>query len=333
MSIYKIAAKTGFSVSTVARALSGTGYCSKEKKKIILQVAKEMNYKPNHAAKELRQKETKRIIFGIPEIDNPYYFKMIQGVNSLLEEHGYIMMIFNTKKQLKKELEMIDLLAQKYCDGIILVSHDFSETNVNAIRETNRPAVILNRYLDQRPDDNFDYVYNNHIQAMEFATEHLVQRGCKKILLFTGDQSEQTSSERTQGYYNVLRKYNIPIDKKIILNGDYRKDCAYEVFKKFLRNNPVDFDGIVTSNDMMALGVLDVCDEVGIKVPDNFKLVSFDNTDMANIIKPKLSSIDLHEYELGRKGSELLLERLNGRVTATNYTLTPTLYVRQSSEI
>ncbi len=333
MSIYEIAKITGFSASTVARALRGNGYCSEEKRKIIEKVALEINYKPNHTAKELRRNQTKRILFGIPEMDNPYYFKMIQGVNTVLEKAGYITMIYNTKKQLKKELEMIELLSQRYCDGIILVSHDFCEANVNALRSTKRPAVILNRYLDQKPDDNFDYVYNGHMQAMEFATEHLLQRGCRKILLLTGNKLEQTTAERNQGYFNMLKKYGVEVDEDIILNGEYRRDCAYDVFKKFIHNNRKPFDGIVTSNDMMALGVLDVCEEIGLKIPEEIKLVSFDNTDMSTLIKPKLSSVDLHEYDLGVKASELLLERLGGRTIAKNYTLTPTLYVRQSSEI
>lgn len=334
MSIYEIAKITGYSPSTVARALRGDGYCSEEKRKEIERVVKEINYTPNRLAKELRQNVSKRILFGIPEMDNPYYFKMIQGVNSALEEAGYIMMIYNTKKELKKELEMISLLAQHYCDGIILCSFDFTEANISAIRKTKRPAVILNNYKDQKANDNFDCVYNGHTEGMEFATEHLIERGCRDIILLAGDLSTQTSRERAQGYFNVLEKHGIPIIKDRVLNGDYRKDVAYEAFKKYLTGRQkIDFTGIVAANDMMALGVIACCEEFNLRIPDDIKLVSFDNTDFSTLIKPNLSSIDLHEYDLGKKAGELLLERIEGRSYVSNFILTPTLYARQSSQI
>lgn len=332
MSIYKIAKLTGFSPSTVARALSNKGYCSEETRKKIMKVVEEINYSPNLVAKELRKKVSKRIIFGIPDIANPYYFKMIQGINDALENKDYHLMLFHTKKSLSKELEMINLLNQRYCDGIILVSFDFCEENISAIRNTNRPVVILNRYDKQRPDDNFDYVYNGHTEAMAMATEHLVERGCRNIVLLTGDPKEQTSMERNQGYISILNKYNLPVREEMMLNGNYAKEAAYDAFMEFERKN-IKFDGIVASNDLMALGVLKAAQELKIKIPKDVKLVSLDNTDFATLIKPTLSSVDLHEYELGNKAGQLLLERLNSRKTVSNYILTPTLYIRQSSQI
>ena len=143
--IKDIARITGYSTSTVARALSGSGYCDIEKKKKILAVAKELNYQSNSSAIALRRGYTKRILFCIPDICNIFYFKMIQGVIEVLEANGYYAMLYTTEKSLKKEIDIIRTLEQKFCDGMIMVSFDFCEENISAIRACGCPVVLTNK--------------------------------------------------------------------------------------------------------------------------------------------------------------------------------------------
>lgn len=334
MSIYLIAKITGYSPSTVARALRNEGYCSKEKKLHILRVAKEINYTPNLIAKELRYSISKRIILGIPDIENPFYFKIIQGIQDAIEKKGYFLMLFNTKKQINNELEMINMLNQKFCDGIIWDSFNFCEKNIESLRSIKRPAVLLNNYSDQIEDDNFDCVSNQQTSAMKLATEHLIRRGCKNILLFVGDLNEQTAKDCLNGYTLALEKHSIPLRMDYVLDGVYSKDGAAAVFIDFIEKNKIDnLDGIVTANDLMAIGVLENCIKMNIEIPKNLKLVSLNNLDILSIVKPSISSVDLHAYEMGKKSGELLLERIEGRKTVSNYSLTPTLYVRKSTQL
>lgn len=144
--IKEIARITGYSTSTVARALSGNGYCGAEKKEKILSIAKQLNYQSNSSAIALRSGCTKRILFCIPDICNIFYFKMIQGVIEVLENNGYYAMLYTTEKKLDKEIDMIRLLKQKFCDGMIMVSFDFCKENISAIRESGCPVVLTNKY-------------------------------------------------------------------------------------------------------------------------------------------------------------------------------------------
>lgn len=127
--IYDIAKKTGLSPSTVARALSGNGYCSKKSKEIVVKAAKEMNYVPVQAAKILKSKITKKVMFCIPDIFNPFYFSMIRGVNQVLEKHDYHTILVYTEHNRNRELRMIEALKERFVDGMIMVSFDFNEKN------------------------------------------------------------------------------------------------------------------------------------------------------------------------------------------------------------
>ena len=116
-SIHDIARLTGFSATTVARALNNNGYCKAKTKQIILEAAATLNYTPNLTAKALRSNCTRRVLFCIPDICNPFYFRMIQGAARVMEENDYYIMLYNTEKSIKKELKALTLLQQKYCDG------------------------------------------------------------------------------------------------------------------------------------------------------------------------------------------------------------------------
>ena len=329
--IHDIARLTGFSATTVARALNNSGYCKDKTKQIILDTAKSLNYTPNLMAKSLKSNKTRRVLFCIPDICNPFYFRMIQGASRVMEENDYYIMLYNTEKSLAKELKALNLLQQKYCDGIILISFDFCEKNIGALRRIGMPAVLGNRVLDIKPDDPFGYIYVDHIRGMELAAQHLLDKGCKNVLLMTGTLREQTSRERTEGYTRVLDRHNIPLNFDYIIDCSYTTDGAYKSFSEFMEKKlPV--DGVIAANDLTAYGVLTYCHEKGIKIPDDIKLVSFDNTDYAVVSTPTLTSIDMCQYELGESMAKLLLDRILGNTNTENKTLTPTLIERESSK-
>lgn len=331
MSIYKIAEITGYSPSVVARALRNSGYCSEKKRQHILEVAEQINYHPNQAAKSLRMNKTKQVLFCIPDICNPFYFEMIDGVLQVLEKNGYTAMLFPSRKSITREKQMIERYQSHYYDGIIFVSFDFCEENIEAIRRAGVPTVLTNRYTGQRPDDVFDYVFSDHHYGMRVAVEHLLDKGCRDIVILSGDTSLQTSRERYDGYCQALREHGMEVRPDYLLNGDYDTEQSYAAFSEFMATGkPV--DGVVASNDLAALGVLRYCREHGIPIPDRIKVVSFDNTEYARITHPALTSIDLKQYDIGVAAANLLIERLeNGRTETKNCFLQPVLFERDST--
>ncbi len=327
MSIKLISEMTGISYATVARALSGNGYCSKEKRDIIAKAAEEIHYHPNLSARTLRNNRTEKILLGIPDICNAFYFRMIEGITEELDKVGYYPIIFNTRHLLDKELKLIDLLSQRYADGLIFVSFNFTEENIGAIRRTNLPVVLTNRYEGIRRDDNFDFVYSDHTAGMEKLTEYILGCGCKDILLLAGNEGEQTSLERVQGYKNILQKHNIPVREEYILNGEFRTEPAHDAFGAFMQSGrPV--DAVITANELMFMGVMRYMTEHHIDL-NAFRMASFDNTDFSRNLS--VTSLDLKQDEIGRNAVRLLMERIDGKRTESKQVyLMPELIVRKT---
>lgn len=330
MTIYDLAKITGYSSATVARALSGRGYCSDKAKQDIKTAAKKAHYNFNSQAQSLRSNKTNKIICCIPDICNPFYFLVIKGINEVLEKNHYVLMLYPTEKKVEKELQAVKLCQRKYADGVIMISFDFCKKNIDAIRESGIPTVLGNQYLDQKPDDNFDYIYVDHTHGMELAANHLLERGCKKILLVTGDLQKQTSHERSLGYIKALHEHGLREDPAYMIDGGYEKRQSAAAVEDFIRSGKP-FDGIIAANDLSAAGALETLRNHNIKIPDEVKLVSFDNTDYATMASPSFTSIDMCQYELGECLASTLLERLAGRRYLKNTVLEPRLVKRQSS--
>lgn len=330
--IYEIAEKTGLSPSTVARALSNRGYCSEKAKEIVLKAANELHYTPTHAAISLKSKKTDKILMCVPDIYNPFYFKMIKGANDILEEYGYFMLLCYTKHSVNQELKMIRSLCERFGDGMILVSFDFSETILSAVRSCPLPIVLTNKYDNEQITDNFDYVFVDDTKGVYLATQHLVAQGHRNIGLIVGNIREQTGRERADGYFAALQDASIRPNNAYVLESDYTRLGGYESMLKLLsrKSRP---SAVVCVNDLTAIGCLDACRESSIHVPEDIAIVSMDNTDYCTCTAPMLSSVDMQQEELGRTAAILLMERIEQkRRQRKSIRLEPELIIRASSQ-
>ena len=329
--IYVIAEKTGLSPSTVARALSGRGYCSQKARQTVLEMAEKLHYTPTHAARSLKSKRTEKVLMCVPDIYNPFYFKMIQGANDVLEQYGYFILLCHTKHSVAQELKMIRSLTERYGDGMILVSFDFNEKNLAAIRDCPLPIVLTNKYGGEKVMDNFDYVYVDDTKGIYLATQHLIGQGHKKIALIVGSTAEQTGKERAEGFSAAMKDGGLPVPAGSVVQSDYTRKGGYGSAEKLLggKDRPT---AIVCANDLMAIGCMDSCRARGIRIPGDVAVVSMDNTDFCTCTSPTLSSIDMQQEELGRIAATLLMERIDKkRRLKESVCLEPELVVRQSS--
>ncbi|WP_123041551.1 LacI family DNA-binding transcriptional regulator [Cohnella candidum] len=329
--IYHIAERVGVSPSTVSRALSGRGYCGEKTKAKILKAAEELNYAPDSAAKMLKMRQTNKIIFAVPDICNPFYFDMINGINQVLEEHGYLLILFYTKHSLRDELKAIQNLRERVADGMIMVSFNFCEENIGAINALQEPVVLTNKYVSPSGKDRFDYVYVDTYTGIKQATEHLIGQGIRRIGYIGGSLAEQTGYQRFCGYRDALEEAGLPLDDRLISESDYTENGGY-LHAKTLLGTTDKPEGIVAANDLMAIGVMKACEEAGLRIPEDVAVVGMDNLDLASRVYPKLTSVSLMQEEIGRKAAQVLINRLRGYpVDKTERKLLPQLVVRNSS--
>lgn len=307
--IYDIASKTGFSASTVARALSGNGYCGKTTKEAVLRAARDMNYTPVQAAKTLKSKITSKVMFCIPDILNPYYFRMIGGVNEILEQHGYYTILAYSEHNPEKEIQLVKALEARFVDGLIMGSFDFSEFLIETIRKSRLPVVLTNLYGSKDDHDNFDCVYVDHTKAVYIAALCLLEKGHRDICLVIGSIREQTGAERLLGYRRALKEYGLAYREELVVQSDFTLDGGRRDFSAFMEKK-IPVTALVACNDLMGVACLNYCGEHGLRVPEDVSIITLDNTDYCLCTSPKLTSVDMRQYTLGRNAAGLLLERI-----------------------
>lgn len=328
--IYNIAKETGLSPSTVARALRGTGYCSQENREKVLAMAKQLGYRPMQAAKVLKTKRTNKILFCIPDISNTFYFKMITGVTSALEKFNYYTLICYTKQNPEYEFRMIQNLSEHYGDGMIMVSINVTEELVDAINQCNMPVVLASRYEHETSRDVFDNIYTDTELGIKIATEHLVSFGHKRIGYVGGSQKTTLGNMRLQGYKKAMAEAGLDIDERFVLEGNLLRESGYEIGIRLIQSGNLP-TGIVFANDLMAIGFMMACEEKGVSIPSDVSIVGMDNSEPAIYVRPKLTSIIMHEEDIGRDAAEMLIERiLHGRTIRKMVRLRPELAERES---
>jgi LacI family transcriptional regulator len=212
-----------------------------------------------------------------------------------------------------------------------MVSFNFCEKNIKAINSADAPVVLTNKYDSGNGQDKFDYVYVDTYQGIRMATEHLLKQGHQRIAYVGGNMKEQTGLERYMGFRDTVIDAGLKWEERYIFESNYTESGGYLCGKKILKMNDMP-TAVVASNDLMAIGIMNACDEAEIKIPNDISIIGMDNTDIATRVSPKLSSIAMMQEEIGRNAAQILMDRLNGDVEEKKTVkLLPRLVVRESS--
>lgn len=312
-SIRDIAQIAGVSTATVSRVLNHKGGYSAETEQRVLAVLEANGYIGNMAAKTLREAKSKTIGLILPNIDNPFYSCLAYHIESMLYEKGYSLLICNSAERLDKEVAYFRTLIGKHVDGVLCASPlaGFPE---NFPLHT-LPVVCIDRIPGE--ERAIPCVVNDDYAAGKCATEHLIRKGCRKILLVTFHVQGQTAgwNQRARGYLDALEENHIPADRNYILERPGREAPSQEfeiLVRSFLREGRFPLDGVVGTSEAAAIGALFALKDRGLRVPQDVKLVTFDNTLQSVLTQPGLTSIDRKPQLLAQRAVELLLEMIAG---------------------
>ncbi len=330
-----IAETLGISITTVSKALKNYPDVSEKTKKSVLDLANSLQYTPNSFAVNLRTKESKTIGLIIPEVVHHFFSSVVNGIIAEAEKNGYLVIILQSNESLELEKKQVELLINKRVDGIILSLSNESNDDLHLKEIIRReiPLVQFDKIAKLIPSSKV--IINDQKAAFE-ATEHLIQKGCKKIAHIRGPINPQNAIDRFLGYKKALEKNNIPFDSKLVYTC---KNVTFEEGKEFaeqiIKDHP-DVDGIFVITDLVAVGVLAYFNENNIKVPQQVKIIGFSNWFMSQVITPKLSTVDQPSYEMGVQSFSLLLEEMNANKEMKTFTpktieLTTTVIERESS--
>lgn len=307
VTVKDIAKMVGVSANTVSRALSGRPEISEKTKKKILEAAQSLGYVSNRAALSLKRKKTHIIGVVIEDNVNPFWAEVLKGVEATAKIHGYHVILANTSRNYQAEVEGVQMLLERRVDGFLISPVQESYDDILSLKKYEVPFVIMGRYVENL---EAPMVYDDGIRGGEIATNYLIKKGCRKIA-FVGAQSYNTaSSERCQGYRKALQENGIKIRKELIKTGGIEIEGGYKSTLELLKSK-VEFDGIFVYNDLMTLGVIKALKEREIKIPDEVRIIGYDDISYAAFISPSLTTMRMKKFEIGEIAFNLLFDSKN----------------------
>jgi len=326
-SIYDVAREARVSVFTVSAVVNHKSHVREKLRKRVETAIRALNYRPNLIARSLANQRTHTIGMIVPDIANPFFPVVVRGAEDAAQRHGYNLLLCNSDDSLDKEETAVELLLAKRVDGVLLTKAggDFRPGLRQMIKQVAVPFVLVMRTY---PKLTKDAVITDDYRGAYEAVCHLARSGRQRIGLIGGPRKVSNALARWRGFHDALKASGLPLDPELVVEGDYRIDSGYRAGHALLSHQP---DGIYVANHLMTVGLLKAAEEMGLKCPDDFGLISFDDYPWLGVFRPKLTTVELPKRQLGIDAAELLIRRISGDTTkAAVLKLQPELRIRES---
>lgn len=307
VTIYTVAREARVSMATVSRVVNGNPNVKPETRQKVLDVIKQLNYRPNAVARGLASKKTTTVGVVIPNITDPYFAELALGIDDVASMYKYNIILTNSDSDDEKILKVVRSLLAKQVDGLIFMGHDVSDDLRNEFESTNTPVVVAGSVVN---DDALPSVRINYQAAAKEATEFLLKHGDQQIAYITGPLRYSINGEdRLNGYKEALANNNVAFNESLVIETDGSYQAGYakaqEVIEKGLK-------AAYVTDDSLAAGLLNGLTDAGISVPDDFELISSNNTNYTKVVRPTITSITQPLYDLGAISMRLLTKLMDG---------------------
>lgn len=304
VTVKDIAKAAGVSVNTVSRALNGKPDVNQETKQKIVEVARKLGYVSNKSALSLKRQKSYIVGVVIEDNANPFWAEVLKGVEVTAKSYGYHVILVNTARNYETESEGIKMLIERRVDGLLISPVQEKYDDILNLKRYEIPFVIMGRHIEGL---DVPMVYDDGIRGGRIVTNYLIEKGCKKIA-FVGAQSYNTaSSERCKGYRQALEEHKISIEENLIKTEGIEIDGGYSSIMQLVKAH-VDFDGVFVYNDLMALGVIKALKELKIKIPQDVKVVGYDDISYSSFICPSLTTMRMKKFEIGEIAFKMLFD-------------------------
>lgn len=329
-----IAKEADVSPTTVSLVLKNhdTTRVGAETRKLILEIAKRLNYRPNYAARALLKQESYTLGLVITTLVNPFYSEIAQDIIARCKEIGYSVIISSVRGGIEDERRSVQDLLDRGVDGLIMCSAYRDDPVVFDLIQLGVPFILALRGVRQRVGDPpVDFIVVDNKRGGYIAVKHLLRLGHRRIGIITGDPETVTGKHRLQGSLAAFKANGIVPLQNLIKFGDFQRDCAYCMTGELLqeKDRPT---AIFAHSDHMAMGVLERLCKEGIKVPDDMAVVGFDDIEMGRLPGVDLTTVTQKKAIMGRMAVDNLISKIRGEShhLATRVILDPILIIRRS---
>lgn len=322
--IVDVARLAGVTPTTVSRVINNRGYISEKTKKRVYEVMDELGYQPNEIARSLTKQKSNTIGVIVPHISHPYFAKLISNLENEAAKKDYKIILCNSKEKAEKEKQYLDMCKSNRVAGIIICSGNVESNKINT---GGIPVVLLEKNFEEGKLG----IQCDNYQGGKLATEHLIECGCKKILHLSGVIDEEMPADnREKAFIDVCSKNEIEYFIKKYDIDTYNQMNYYDYIKAAL-NEIEGVDGIFASSDLIAAQVIQVCNEIKIRIPEDIKLVGFDDVDISQLTTPRITTVHQPIKEMARLSIELIDAKYNNIEVNEKTILSIKLIIREST--
>ena len=330
ITIKDIARELNISVSTVSRALQNHPDISERTKDLVRDCARQLDYKPNIMASNLRTSKNTTIGVVIPELNHHFFSSILDGIEQTANEAGYNILICQTGEDVQKEIRSVQTLIGSRVAGMLVgVSKQTAQLHhLQEVLDNSIPLVLYDRPCPSLPCDQV--VSDDYMGAFN-AVEYLIQTGKRKVMFMSSSFQLEVSRRRYQGWRDALMRYHIPIHDNMIVECDTRSGAIIAT-PRILQSEDRP-EAIFCVNDDCAAGVLHAAQIMGVKVPDELSICGFSNAPICRATVPMLTTVQQHGVAIGKRATMRLLKRLAGEDRIPQTEMVPTdLIVRETTK-
>ena len=327
--IKDVALKAGVSYTTVSHVINKTRPVSEEACKRVNEAIKELNYRPNMIARNLRKQNTLTIGVVNSINNDPYMAEVIDGLEKECYSEGYSVIVCHSELSVKKEKENIEMLLEKGVDGIIIHCLMADEHGRELLENEQVPVIFLQYYIPDLPADMF---CTDDFKGGYSAAHHLVDFGHRKIACIAGySRKENSTYHRKEGWEAALQENGITPPPEYLIETGYTLDSGYTAMKRLLRL-PDPPTAAICYCDMQAMGAIRAAEDLGLRIPEDFSVVGYDNLHISEFTRPRLTTINQPKKELGVTVFHRLKERIHDNsIKEEQHTLPVELIIREST--
>lgn len=306
VNIYDVAEKAGVGIGTVSRVLNNSNKVKAETRTKVLNVIKELNYRPNKLAQNLASQKANSIGVIVPTFIDHFFVEVLKGIQAALEAEKIDLILYKIDKDSEMLDKILDIVHSKKVDGIVAVTMDIGERDYQQLLTEEIPIVLA----DEKNED-FHSIYLDDLKGAEIAAQYLIDQGHQDIAFINGIKDSQHGLKRLEGLKNILAENNLVLEADLLKFGDFHTETGYQLMLDILELPEEKWPtAVFAASDNQAIGILEALKEKNITVPEEIAVVGYDNIELAKYLK--ITTIWQPMYKLGHLAIEILLKAIRG---------------------
>ncbi|OZG50293.1 LacI family DNA-binding transcriptional regulator [Bombiscardovia coagulans] len=325
--IRQIAEMSGVSIATVSRIINGKGGASDATIKKVQKVVNDLGYEPNFVAKTLSEQSSDVIAVLVPNLTNPFFAELVEHIEQAAQAQGYRVYLCDSEDDRSRVEYYLKFMEGIRVRGAIINSLFVSEEDLNRLHQLGITTLTIDRAQFSHP---YSAMAVNHRSGSYKATAYLIEHGnCDRLIFVSGPEQDKSSSDRYAGYLQAVTEHNATAVAKV--NASFSVADGYKVVSAYLVEHK-DVNGIVCADDAIALGALRACADLGLRVPEDVRIIGYDNIQLSQYCVPRLSTVNQLPEDIGSIILDLFQETVDAGGAPIKKVIEPHLVIRETSQ-